>query len=187
MKLIYLDHVPVVIAKGLIKIDRSTKKYMMQSILMDMEYHNNQHNSAGALTSFILRNDVNGFLDNLYSKFFELSESIFGEIVLHERNSRRSWSLCTNQDYYASVKHNHIENSTINGVYYFNIPKMKRNEGNIVFYHEGSEYKYHPREGDFVLFPNYLVHNTEYHNTEDYRISINQEIICDDVDWGKLC
>lgn len=186
MKLIYLDKVPVVVARGMINIDRTTKEFMMKSIFMDLDIHNQQHNSVGALTSFKLHHDVNGFLDHVYTKFLELSESIFGDLTLLDRNSRRTWCLCTNKDYYASVKHDHLENSTINGVYYFNIPKMRRDEGRIVFYHNGLEHKYHPREGDFVLFPNYLVHNTEYHDTEEYRISINQEILCNPVNWSNL-
>jgi hypothetical protein len=75
--------------------------------------------------------------------------------------------------------HNHIETSSINGVYYL---KVNEDERGILFAHEGKEYHYMPKNNDLIIFPNYLKH-LPLPSLTATRISINMEIITnEDVD-----
>ena len=36
---------------------------------------------------------------------------------------------------------------------------------------------YQPKPNELLIIPNYLVHDTAFHNTEEWRISLNFEIV----------
>ena len=78
-----------------------------------------------------------------------------------------------------------------NSVYYLNVPYLWDNYeykpcGKILFYDRSeSKWKsYQPEPYELLIMPNYLDHETEYHKTEEHRISLNFEIICDEtINW----
>ena len=103
---------------------------------------------------------------------------MFKEIDLADRNSTKCWSLCTNKDYWESVPHDHLETSTINTVYYLQIPKIDNHYcGKIRFLINNEWEDYQPKPNELLIIPNCLVHDTTFHNTEEWRISLNFEII----------
>ena len=105
-------------------------------------------------------------------------KNLFKEIDLADRNSTKCWSLCTNKDYWESVPHDHLETSTINTVYYLQIPKIGNNFcGKIRFLINNEWEDYQPKPNELLIIPNCLVHDTTFHNTEEWRISLNFEII----------
>ena len=126
----------------------------------------------------------NKVLSKIYQNFLEYSQNRFGKLDIIQEPEM--WALCTNKDNWKSVIHNHIETSTINAVYYLNIPQIDyKNVGEIKLLHNDKWYNYMPSENELLIFPNYLTHDTEYNKTEDFRVSINMEIKCNnDIDWN---
>ena len=126
----------------------------------------------------------NKVLSKIYQNFLEYSQNRFGKLNIIKEPEM--WALCTNKDNWKSVVHNHIETSTINAVYYLNIPQIDyKNVGDIKLLHNDKWYNYMPSENELLIFPNYLTHDTEYNKTDDFRVSINMEIKCNnDIDWN---
>ena len=126
----------------------------------------------------------NKVLSKIYQNFLEYSQNRFGKLNIIKEPE--VWALCTNKDNWKSVVHNHIETSTINAVYYLNIPQINyKNVGDIKLLHNNKWYNYMPSENELLIFPNYLTHDTEYNKTDDFRVSINMEIKCNnDIDWN---
>ena len=126
----------------------------------------------------------NKILSKIYQNFLEYSQNRFGKLDIIQEPEM--WALCTNKDNWKSVIHNHVNTSTINAVYYLNIPQVNfKNVGDIKLLHENKWYNYTPSENELIIFPNYLTHDTEYNKTDDFRVSINMEIKCNnDIDWN---
>ena len=72
--------------------------------------------------------------------------------------------------------HNHLNTSTINGVYYLNIPE--NDYVTIDFGLNGNIYTRKVNNYDLIIFPNYLNHKPNRCYKDGYRISINMEITC---------
>ena len=126
----------------------------------------------------------NKVLSKLYKNFLEYSQSRFGKLNIIKEPEM--WALCTNKNNWKSVVHNHIETSTINAVYYLNIPQINyKNVGDIKLLHNNKWYNYTPSENELIIFPNYLTHDTEFNKTDDFRVSINMEIKCNnEINWN---
>ena len=126
----------------------------------------------------------NKILSKIYQNFLEYSQNRFGKLDIIKEPE--VWALCTNKDNWKSVVHNHIETSTINSVYYLNIPQINyKNVGDIKLLHNNKWYNYTPSENELIIFPNYLTHDTEYNKTDDFRVSINMEIKCNnEINWS---
>ena len=126
----------------------------------------------------------NKVLSKIYQNFLEYSQNRFGKLNIIKEPEM--WALCTNKDNWKSVVHDHIETSTINAVYYLNIPQIDyKNVGDIKLLHNDIWYNYTPSENELLIFPNYLTHDTEYNKTDDFRVSINMEIKCNnEINWS---
>jgi hypothetical protein len=126
----------------------------------------------------------NKILSKIYQNFLEYSQNRFGKLDIIQEPEM--WALCTNKDNWKSVIHNHINTSTINAVYYLNIPQIDyKNVGDIKLLHNDKWYNYMPSENELLIFPNYLTHDTEYNKTDDFRVSINMEIKCNnEINWS---
>ena len=126
----------------------------------------------------------NKVLSKIYQNFLDYSQNRFGKLDIIKEPEM--WALCTNKDNWKSVVHNHIETSTINAVYYLNIPQLNyKNVGDIKLLHNNKWYNYTPSENELIIFPNYLTHDTEFNNTDDFRVSINMEIKCNnEINWS---
>lgn len=128
----------------------------------------------GVTNNVPLRDNI--YTKTLYEKFLQLSRKNFGPFNLLKNNSTKCWSLLTNKDTYVSLPHDHIKTSVINSVYYLCVPEQK---GKIQFLINEKWIDYQPIEDELLIFPNFLTHNTTKNNTNEWRISINMEIMCD--------
>lgn len=173
--------------KNFLTVDDVVKRELMEDIFYSKKVHDEYENSPGVSTNFKIIRDRNNFCKKLYNKFLRTTTRIFGDIILDERNKTTCWSLCTNKDYWKSVVHNHVSSSSINAVFYLQVPKINDEYcGKIFLLNESNVWEeYQPEPFDFLIMPNYMYHDTEYHDTEEWRVSINLEIICkNEIDWS---
>lgn len=148
--------------------------------LMNIVLDNKKRNHSGGGGSFKIDYDPTSFFENLYSNFLNSTVNFFGELKLKKNNSNICWSYSSNNiDHGPGMIHNHIKTSTINSVYYLNIPKSATiKNGSIQFFLNQKTFSYLPKDFDLIIFPNYLDHKINYLNDPEYRISINMEILC---------
>ena len=66
--------------------------------------------------------------------------------------------------------------ATINAVFYLQVPKSSG--GQLDFKYQDKYIGFFPKENDLLIFPNFLNHAPKKSHSEDYRVSINQEIRC---------
>lgn len=145
--------------------------------------HLQKEYTTGNNTQVITNKDL---FDGLYQKMFDIADDLFGGVQLLENNKRTCWAYVTNKDFYRGGIHEHTRTSVVNSVYYLQVPETKSyREGGISFYNgEDQEvFCYKPKVGDLLIFPNYLKHQPHQSHTEDFRIAINMEIMCNPVDW----
>ena len=147
--------------------------------LMAVVLENKIRNHKGNGGSFLIDEDYRGFFKYLYSKFFEVSKTLFGDFT-PSNNSDACWSYASNKfDHGPGLLHNHLNTSTINSVYYLNVPQTASiDNGSISFVLNGSRFTHKPENGDLLIFPDYLDHQINFLDDEEYRISINMEIKC---------
>lgn len=150
--------------------------------LMNIVLENKKRNHHGVGGSFKIDYDPTSFFQELYSKFFNVSNQFFGDLNVLPNNSTMCWSYSSNDvDHGPGMIHNHINTSTINSVYYLNVPDSATVEnGSIQFFLNNQTFSYRPNRFDLVVFPNYLNHKINYLNDPEYRISINMEILCEE-------
>jgi hypothetical protein len=131
-------------------------------------------------------NDSSGVFHTLYKDFFHIANQHFGPLELDQRNLASCWGYVTNKFFYKGGIHNHLNTCVINAVYYLNIPETAdRHQGSLSFYDNNFHeiYNIRPNVGDLIIFPGYLNHQPHQSFSLDYRVSINMEIICQNV-WG---
>ena len=124
--------------------------------------------------------------DELYRNLLEIADDLFDGLRLLENNKRTCWAYLTNIDFYRGGIHDHVRTSVISAVYYLQVPKTKSyEEGGISFYNDANSevFCFKPRVGDLIIFPNFLKHQPHQSYTDDFRIAINMEIICEPVQW----
>jgi len=117
------------------------------------------------------------FFNNLYETFFKKCCEMFGEFTLSSRNKKSIWCYLTNCDSKESFFHDHINTSTINGVYYY---KLNENDS-ISFLKNNKEIRYTPEIGELIIFPNTLLHRPDTPTTKSYRCSFNVEITTEET------
>ena len=158
----------------------------LKNILKDeiIEQHKNKKYDEKSL-SFKLNCEkevIKNFSQEIYSVFVEKCRELFPNLrIINMVNRSNLWAYVINQNEYRENIHSHIRTAVIVGVYYLSIPKDKSPD--IIFYNDyGNEiFRFTPTDGDFIIFPNYLLHNIEKSETDEYRIAINMELICDEV------
>ena len=123
-------------------------------------------------------------MKSLYSAFVLKAKKILGPFNFTERNIETCWAYVSNKEHHLKGIHNHVNTSTVNGIYYLNVPKSNdERDGIISFFDDDNKelFWYKPRNGDMIIIPNYLKHEPQYISTDEYRIAINMEIFCDYV------
>jgi len=167
----------IIYIKNFLVLDDAERESLMQEVLKSKEVHDNAPNSQKVHTNFKILSD-GLFFKTLYDKMFNQCEAIIGKLEITERNSTACWSLATNKDYWASVPHDHTRTAIINAVYYLNVPKMDGEYvGTFKYVDKQNKWvEYQPEPFELLIMPAYIFHDTGYHNTEEWRISINMEI-----------
>jgi hypothetical protein len=175
------DSFPVFIWKNFYTLDDIERKELMRIVIENKKNNYTMGPGTGG-GNFKITYDPTSFFKKLYSKFFESALNFFGELKIHQNNSSMCWSYSSNNvDHGMGLIHNHIDTSTINSVYYLNVPDSATEEnGSIQFFLDDNTFSYRPNNFDIVLFPNYLDHKINFLDDPEYRISINMEIICEE-------
>lgn len=168
---------PIFLIENFNTIDDNLRK-ILSSIVLKCKERN--HFFPGG--SFLVDMDYDNIFKESYEKFKNVSRTMFGDyhpIVDYQE----IYSYSSNKNYHGDIPgriHNHINTSTINSVYYLNIPKSVTEEkGSITFFKDDKTYTHVPKNDDLLIFPNYLDHRiNNYNDDEEWRISINMEITC---------
>lgn len=167
---------PILIVKNFFPIDKNLKEEVVDIVLKNKKKNSKQE------INFVISEDPNNFFGTLYSEFTCILEKIFGTLTYLESNSPKCYCYVTNnQGYGSNVYHDHLETSTLNGVYYLNVPENTPiNSGSISFNYRGRCVSYKPHNYDLLLFPNYLEHKINFSNHAENRISVNMEVLCEE-------
>jgi len=112
------------------------------------------------------------FFQNLYDTFFKKCCEVFGEFTISPKNKKSIWCYLTDCDSKESFFHDHVNTSTINGVYYY---KLNENDS-ISFLENNEETVYFPDVTELIIFPNTLLHRPNTPKVKSYRCSFNIEI-----------
>ena len=125
----------------------------------------------------------------VYAAFESESRRLLGRFRVAPNSVPHCWAYVSNRDNYRGGRHHHIKTSTLNGVYYLQVPAVAHDAvhtGGLQFFDsEGvPTMRVQPREHDLLIFPNYLLHEPERIDSDAYRIAINVEIVCDYV-WRR--
>lgn len=157
------------------------KKYWYNKIVF--KHKNNVYDSIGI--NFMLTKEFEELTTTLINTFHSITKKeyskVFGDYKLLKENKNICWAYVRNKNDFDTCIHHHIKTSTINSVFYLNVPSKKT--GGITFYRniDNKFLTYYPNDFDLIIFPNYLLHEPEKSESEEYRIAINMEIICERV------
>lgn len=123
--------------------------------------------------NFIVKSNLN---KKVYKIFNDVCEKRLNKYTLVD-NDNELWCYYTDQEFNLTNWHNHINTTTINGVLYLKMPKIHHG---IDFKLENKIINLKPKEGDLLIFPNFLDHypHPSLHET---RISINLELRCKEL------
>jgi hypothetical protein len=122
--------------------------------------------------------DDNFFYRSLYQKFYNLCEDRL-KFTISKKNKKICWCYIDNIKKSVSNFHNHIDSSTINAVYYLNVPD--NDSGHIEFLIGDKMLAYQPKNFDLLIFPNYMIHRPTQNKKEEWRVSINMEILAEET------
>ncbi len=123
--------------------------------------------------SFPIRS-ADPFFEQLYGRFEEVCARSFEPFTLHSDSKRRCFAYVQNNARGASVWHDHLQTSTINGVYYLSVPDTT---GQLWFLFREHLMKTTPQQGWLYLFPRWLLHKPVAQQAPFYRVSLNVELI----------
>ena len=136
----------------------------------------NQIKRAEWDNNYVIEKDK--FAKKLYKKFLETAQEHLNPFTLRSNNRDNCYAVASNKDFIPSVNwHNHIMTSTINSVFYLNIPKDMKG-GEIQFKNRsGNVLTLKPKNNQLLIFPGWMWHNPVNVESQELRLSINMEII----------
>lgn len=165
------DAFPVFLIENFYNIDSLNKEELIQSILKNRRLFSNIELGY----NFKIKSDYKSFFNKLYKKFYDLCRKNFIFTPI-KKSSNTCWAYVSDKNDFKEVWHNHLNTSTINGVYYLNIPE--NDYVTIDFELNGNFYTRKVNNYDLIIFPNYLNHKPNRCYKDGHRISINMEITC---------
>lgn len=171
----YQPEIPYLLSTKL-DISEEKRKRMVECVETQMPYANYH----GGYT-FAIRDPHNDF-SWLYNTCFAIVKDLFGPFTLSVKQKNCCWANVYNKDGYngkgfISNMHHHLRTSTINLVYYLNIPNdEEKNTGGLMILHENREYIFYPDNMDLLIMPSWLPHEPLPHRSPENRIAINMEI-----------
>ena len=166
---------PIILINDFINPSAQEKKDLIKQITAPKIKSNN--NDGGAVNTSV-DYESNSLLDRIYDKYVDTCHEVLKPFTLHHDTSNIAWTYCTNDQDTKHVWHNHTKSSTINSVYYLQIPHCEGNQLEIEY--KGNRVDFHPRENDFLIFPNYINHAPMKPRSKEFRISINFELLCNE-------
>lgn len=162
-----------------LKLD-DVKRNRMIAAVLDQRETGNYH---GGYT-FEIRDTVPYYdFAWLYNIFYSLAEELFSPFTLSTRQQHRCWANVYNTAGYCNAEyvsnmHHHLRTSSINGIFYLNVPTLDSSttEGGLKILHEEKEFIFLPDSLDLVIMPSWMPHEPLIHSSSEYRIAINMEI-----------
>ena len=149
-----------------------------------IERNYKSHPPTSNTYNFHLKFDDTTFFSKLYNEFLVSCTQIFGNFTCvsgnndplwSNRNKAIPWCYRSHRKDCTCIWHNHLYTSTINGVYYYQV------EGDGIFFERnGKEFHYIPQQGELIIFPNDLNHNAARTTSQNWRYSINMEILTEE-------
>ena len=153
-----------------INIVETQRKRMIDCVLSQKDiakYH-------GGYT-FEIMDPYNDFAE-LYNIFVELARQVFENFRFSVKQKNWCWANVYNSSNNKTNMHNHVNTSTINGVFYLHVPTLPDGEGGLQITNNGVVDTFYPETGDLLIMPSWMLHQPCNHSSEEYRISINMEI-----------
>lgn len=157
-------------------IDLNHHKEIYDNIVGEFYSHSFSY-GGGRNILLDLENPVyKNFCNQLYDIFKDLAVANY-KVNISKDSSTNCWANLSNTNFFIGNIHNHKNTADINCVYYFNVPENCG--GEIDFFDEENQivFTFTPKNGDMLIFPGSLNHKNRYINSEDFRISINMEIL----------
>jgi hypothetical protein len=99
---------------------------------------------------------------------------MFGPFNLSTKQRNYCWANVYNKNTYRSNLHHHLQTSSVNGIFYLNVPNDS--DGGLRLVHEDQDMTYIPENLELVIMPSWLLHEPLPVNTLENRIAINMEI-----------
>lgn len=166
-----IDELPIYLVENFFTLNDVEKKKNIELAIDNKKYIDIFPKSG---YNYPLIEDDYNFYALLYKKFYDLCAANFN-FTSHKDNKKVCWCYADNVNNSASKFHNHIKSSTINSVYYLNVPD--EDSGHIEFLIDDKLLAYQPKNFDLLIFPNYMIHRPTQNKKEEWRISINMEIM----------
>jgi hypothetical protein len=113
------------------------------------------------------------YLNYLYNIFYTKSKKYLNNFSLKDVDFKL-WAYITDHTFNKTNWHNHISSSTINGVLYLETQKKGIN-----FKYKEKVIHLKPKNGDLLIFPNFLDHCPEV-SFDKKRITLNLEMRCNE-------
>jgi len=165
-----------------IELEEVVRERMVRQVLDQVgkaEYH-------GGYTFEVMDSKIHRDFSTLYNNFLDIAKEIFGPFTLSTKQKHWCWANVYNKDTFRTNMHTHELTSTINAVFYLNMPKdVKLDEAGIMIGYDGQEHVFLPDECELILMPNWMGHGPMPHSSNENRISINMEI-CTTEDVHEL-
>lgn len=151
--------------------------YLNKNKIINTVLKNKKYCNPSKGYNYPLLDDCDNFFFKLYNRYYNLCKKKF-KFTKDLKNSSTCWAYVSDKNYFNEVWHDHVKTSTINSVYYLNIPN--NDNATIDFRLNYKQYTYKINNYDLIIFPNYLQHKPHRCYKNDYRISINMEIMCNE-------
>lgn len=120
--------------------------------------------------------DTTPELQTLWRIFTRVSDQLFCNLeVIEDEKFGEAWAYVQNSERNYSIWHNHLYTSSINGVYYSNVPDPT---GTLSLGHLQKEYILEPKQGTLYIWPGWMNHKPNpQENSLEPRVSINVELL----------
>jgi hypothetical protein len=109
-------------------------------------------------------------IKDIIDKFTEIANKNYQKI----KKIENTYIMVNNEDFCPINWHNHLTTSDLVGVYYLSVPHSMKG-GNISFKTDESDLSIRPIKNSLLIFPDWLLHTTNYIEGKEFRISINIE------------
>jgi hypothetical protein len=153
-------------------IDEKSRKFLYDNVIKCFQ----SFHFDGINYNFKLNSEFDYFCHPLYDEFLKFSQQIYGPFDVAADIKKECWVYVNNIYHRNTIIHNHTKTSTINGVFYLNVPCNQT--GKINFYDNDLSFigDFQPENDDLIIFRSTLNHKPEISMTEEFRIAFNMEI-----------
>ena len=156
------------------KVPRNKRRLLSLAQSYRKNYVDSGHNEGSC--NYIIEGDE--FFVDLYEEVFNYASKLF-QFTLSPSNKKSIHCYYSDDKNYKSILHNHQYTSTINIVYYLNVPSGGGGEL-LVMGCDKRVYLIPVKSYDLVIMPNFVEHCPLPPKSNEPRISLNMEIKCEE-------